>query len=512
MAVSAPWRVALIEAGSPGLNIYSHVAMGRGVALLGTVLRDAGYECRVFIEDVSGKDSVDWDFVAAADVVGFSAITCTLPRTAELIRTTREIAPHATVVMGGPEPTCAPMRSLSIGADYVLRGEAEVTLPIFLRALLGPSPTPLDAIPGLVWVDGGELHEGPAPVQLGRTQLDALPMLDRSLIHHGDMADVAPVWRARGCPERCSFCEVCEIWPRYVTRRDDQSLDEMMDAQRAGYSTVFLIDDNAAANKPAFMEFLRNVNARGYAQMLVTQIRADSVFRRDGRLDREFLRLLKKAAAVTVVCVGVESADDADLEAVGKHIDSSSMARALKAMRRCGLLVHGMFIALNEDSREVIERNARFARKCVTSLQYLFETPLPGTVRTHQHESRGSMLFSAIEDLALFDGMHVVLKPENMLPAEMQDLVFAAYRRFYSSRRVVAAALRGTFARFRRLTDAQRRYLRELRPRERIREWAWFHIEYKYAPVGFLEIGRRRMREMLADPSYVAYEARIRSL
>jgi len=512
MATLAPRRVALIEAGSPGLNIYSHVAMGRGVALLGTVLRDDGYETRVFIEDVSGKDSIDWDFVAASDVVGFSAITCTLPRTAELIANTRTVAPHATVVMGGPEPTCAPMRSLSIGADYVLRGEAELTLPRFLRALLGPVREPLDGIAGLVWIEGTQLHEGPAPVQLDRTQLDALPILDRSLIHHGEMSDVAPVWRARGCPERCSFCEVCQIWPRYVTRRDDQSLDEMMDAQRAGYSTVFLIDDNAAANKPAFKEFLRGVSARGYAQTLVTQIRADSVFRKDGRLDREFLMLLKKAAAITVVCIGVESADDADLETLGKHIDSSRMEKALKAMRHYGLLVHGMFIALNEDSREVIERNAKFARKCVTSLQYLFETPLPGTVRTHQHESRGSMLFSAIEDLALFDGMHVVLKPENMLPAEMQELVLAAYKRFYSTRRVVAAALRGTFARFRLLTQAQRSHLRELRLRERIREWAWYHIEYKYAPVGFLEIGRRRMREMLADPTYMAFEARIKAL
>ena len=39
-----PYRVALIEAGSPGLNIYSHVAMGRGIGLLATVLRDHGYD------------------------------------------------------------------------------------------------------------------------------------------------------------------------------------------------------------------------------------------------------------------------------------------------------------------------------------------------------------------------------------------------------------------------------------------------------------------------------------
>ena len=125
-------RVALIEAGSPGLNIYSHVAMGRGIPLLATVVRDAGYDVRAFIEDISGKDSVDWDFVARADVVGFSAITCTMPRTAELLAQARQANPGAVILFGGPEPTCDPERSFDIGADHVLRGEAELTLPAFL--------------------------------------------------------------------------------------------------------------------------------------------------------------------------------------------------------------------------------------------------------------------------------------------------------------------------------------------------------------------------------------------
>ena len=54
MHASEHVRVALIEAGSPGLNIYSHVAMGRGVPLLATVLRDDGYCVRAFVEDISG--------------------------------------------------------------------------------------------------------------------------------------------------------------------------------------------------------------------------------------------------------------------------------------------------------------------------------------------------------------------------------------------------------------------------------------------------------------------------
>jgi len=212
------------------------------------------------------------------------------------------------------------------------------------------------------------------------------------------------------------------------------------------------------------------------------------------------------------VCIGVESADDADLELLNKGIDSSRMAQALKAMRRYGLLVHGMFIALAEDTHEVVRRNGDYARKYVTSLQYLFETPLPGTKRTHRHESNGTLLFDELEDLSLYDGMHVVVRPEKMAPGEMQELVLKAYRRFYSIRRIVGSALAGTFLRFRRLSEAQRVYLKNLGLRRRLKMWMRFHIEYKYAPVSFLAIGRQRVRAFLRDPDYLAYNSRLQGL
>jgi radical SAM superfamily enzyme YgiQ (UPF0313 family) len=507
---TAPARIALIEAGSPGLNIYSHVAMGRGAALLATVLADAGYDARAFIEDISGKDSIDWDYVSECDVIGFSTITCTMPRTVELLAQARAQNPDAVVVFGGPESTCEPQRSLDAGAEFVLRGEAEQTLPRLVSALRASEHSLLATIHGLVWREGETLRFGPDPQQLTRDELDALPLLDHSLVH-GARASVAPVWRARGCPQRCDFCEVCEIWPRYVRRDEHRSVEELVRAQEDGYSAAFLIDDNAAANKPAFKAFLREAAERGFARMLVTQIRADSVFTREGKLDRELLRLLKKAASVTVVCVGVESADDANLERLHKRIDNSRMAKGLRAMRRRGLLVHGMFIALNEDSKEIIHRNGQYAKRCVSSLQYLFETPLPGTKRTEEHTRKGAFLFDRLEDLSLYDGMHVVLRPLKMAPAEMQALVGREYRRFYSRRRTVAAALKGTFFRYRRLSGAQRAFLDRLRLRDRIRWWARFHVEYKYAPTSFLAIGRRRIREFMADQEYQAYTARLKS-
>lgn len=505
-------RVALIEAGSPGLNIYSHVAMGRGVSLLATVMRDAGWEARAFIEDVSGKDSVDWEFVRTASVVGFSAITCTMPRTAELVARTRSLNPGATILFGGPEPTCNPQRSFDMGADMVLRGEAELTLPRLLALLCGESHESFNDIEGLMWREEGAVQKSLPTKQLTKDELSALPIVDHSLVHDADATSVAAVWRTRGCPGRCDFCEVAEMYPRCVRRSDERTIDELMQAQQKGYGTAFLIDDNAAANKPAFMEFLKKAASSGYARGLVTQLRADSVFRKDGRIDREFIRLLKRAAGVTIVCVGVESATDENLEALHKDVDAQRMARALKAMKRAGLLVHGMFIALTDDTREAIKRNGDYARKYVTSLQYLFETPLPGTKRTREHEAAGNMLFDRLEDLSFYDGMHCVLRPLRMRAEEMQRLVEREYRRFYSIPRIIRAALEGTFVRFRRLTQGQHAELRSLPLGRRFTKWLRFHAEYKFGPVAFLAIGRKRVHDIIKDQHYADFLNRLQAV
>ncbi|MDP2233644.1 MAG: radical SAM protein, partial [Actinomycetota bacterium] len=478
--------------------------------LLATVLRDAGYRVRAFVEDISGRDSVDWQYVRDADVVGFSAITCTLTRTAELVRETRRCNPTATIVLGGPEPTCAPERAFEAGADYVIRGEGEFSLPHLLRALQdsprgGPPGEALRLVPGIVWQEQHRTLYGPPPQQLTTEELCALPLIDMSLVEGAENRTTGLVWRSRGCPERCAFCEVHEIWPRYVLREEETSVAELLRCQAEGSGGSFLIDDNSAANKASFKRFLRGAIERGYARPIAVQLRADAVFDQKGRLDHELLALLRDLAPVTMLCIGVESAEDSDLAEVGKHISSERIAAALTAIRRYGLLVHGMFIAFAGDTAETLKRNGRFARTYVTSLQYLFETPLPGTRSTAEHEAAGRVLFQEVPDLKYVDGMHVSIRPERTTAKQMQEIVTAEYRKFYSKLRIARAFVAGVFLRHRRLGEGMRRYLRGLPPAQRLREWAWLHLQFKFAPWTLLRVGRRRVLAFLHDAEYAEY-------
>lgn len=495
-------RVTLIEAGSPGLNIYSHVAMGRGLPILATVLHQRGYPVSAFIEDISGKGSIDWDAVRSSSVIGFSSITCTLTRTAELIAEARRVNPEAVILLGGPEPTCAPERAFEAGADYVIRGEAEFSLPKFLEALSGRGQ--VWDVPGIVWKGADGVRFGPAAVQLTREEINALPLIDTSLVYGYPGHTTGTVWRSRGCPERCEFCEVHEMYPRYVLRDEDKSVAELVARQAEGKG-AFLVDDNSAANKPSFKRFLRKAIEQGYSRPLAVQLRADAVFDKDGLLDHELLRLLRDVAPVTMVCVGVESASDDDLEVIGKHQSAERMADALKAMKRYGLVVHGMMIAFANDAGDTLKRNGRYARKYVTSLQYLFEVPLPGTKRTAEHEAAGRIMWRELPDLKFLDGMHVALRPDRISAREMQEIVTRQYRRFYSRGRVAAAFLDGLFLRRRSLPASQRLRLRGMRGWRRVREWAWLHLQFKFAPWALLSIGRQRVMDFMRDPEYLAY-------
>ncbi len=66
-------RISFIEAGTPGLHVFSKFPIPRlGAVLLSTILRERGYEVKTFIEDLAAPD---WSFIESSDIVCISTIT-----------------------------------------------------------------------------------------------------------------------------------------------------------------------------------------------------------------------------------------------------------------------------------------------------------------------------------------------------------------------------------------------------------------------------------------------------
>jgi radical SAM superfamily enzyme YgiQ (UPF0313 family) len=93
--------------------------------------------------------------------------------------------------------------------------------------------------------------------------------------------------------------------------------------------------------------------------------------------------------------------------------------------------VHGMFMfGSDSDTKDVFQYTSDFCNKAgLTSVQYLILTPLPGTVLFKQIEDEGRFLH---KDWRYFDAMHVVYKPKQLTPSELQKGMIECFCDFYT--------------------------------------------------------------------------------
>ncbi|MEK7828790.1 MAG: radical SAM protein, partial [Deltaproteobacteria bacterium] len=77
-------KIIFIEPKPPDFHIFSKMPLPRlGTVLLGTVLKEKGYDVRSYVEAVGELDLED---VLTADAVGISTITSTSSRAYEIAR------------------------------------------------------------------------------------------------------------------------------------------------------------------------------------------------------------------------------------------------------------------------------------------------------------------------------------------------------------------------------------------------------------------------------------------
>ena len=123
-------KIIFIEAKPPDFHIFSRIPLPRlGTILLGTILKQEGYEVASYVEEFA---DLDLDDLLSADAVGLSTITSTTPRSYEIADQLRK---HGIpVFMGGAHVTYLPDEALE-HCDYVLRGEADEVIVDFVKAL-----------------------------------------------------------------------------------------------------------------------------------------------------------------------------------------------------------------------------------------------------------------------------------------------------------------------------------------------------------------------------------------
>src|SRR5215471_7933986 len=133
--------------------IAQHAPMG--VLSLAAVLEQAGIEVEVidlnrlyyqYVGTEQSRDANDFcayatDKLAAAnaDVFGLSTICSSYPLTLRLARGVRRAHPDCRIMLGGPQASVVDVATLRSfpEVDYIVRGEAEQSLPALLESIDG---------------------------------------------------------------------------------------------------------------------------------------------------------------------------------------------------------------------------------------------------------------------------------------------------------------------------------------------------------------------------------------
>ncbi|MCX7919634.1 MAG: B12-binding domain-containing radical SAM protein [bacterium] len=424
-------KIIFIEPKSPASHIFSFAAIPRlGSILLATILKQKGYDVRVYIEDMI---PVDYSDVVTAEVIGISTITSTAPRAYLIADTIRKLNPHIPIVFGGSHPSFLPEEALAHG-DYVVRGEGERTFSELIAAL--ETKTNLDSIAGLSYRIGTEVVHTPARPFL--TNLDENPIIDYSVIPNWNLnRKLITLSTSRGCPYHCKFCSVIPMFGnRYRFHSIDHVIREIKTYQGI-VGHIFFADDNFTALKERTKALLRQLRKENISIEWSAQVRADTAD------DTELLDLMHQTGCFAVF-IGFESINPQTLAYYDKHQTIQDIRRSIDAFHQRNIYIHGMFVLGSDyDTVDTIRKTTKFARKLdIDSVQFMNLTPLPGT-QTYQELRAQNRIINF--DWSKYDAHHVVFEPNLMTAYELQQETYRAMRKFYSWWSIVSRVLRFDF-------------------------------------------------------------------
>jgi radical SAM superfamily enzyme YgiQ (UPF0313 family) len=337
-----------------------------GLLTISAILPDA-WERRLVdmnIQPLKPSD-IEW-----ADVVFCSAMLVqkdSLRRVVELCK-----AAGKRVVIGGPYVTTSSEHLPE--ADHIFLGEAETTLPEFVR----------------------DLERGAAKRvyhAAERPPLSTAPVPD---FHLADLRrySAMPVQYSRGCPFQCEFCDIIEIYGRVPrTKSNEQMLAELDALFRLGWrGMVFIVDDNFIGNKrnvkrllPALADWSER---HGRPFSFITEASVNLAE------DDELLDGMRRAHFRRVF-LGIETPVEASLKEAQKGQNMRrDLLDSVRKIQSYGMeVMAGFIVGFDNDPDDIFERQIEFIRESAIPLAMVgLLTALPDTQLWRRLEREGRLL------------------------------------------------------------------------------------------------------------------------
>ncbi|MFC2094731.1 B12-binding domain-containing radical SAM protein [Bacteroidota bacterium] len=287
-----------------------------------------------------------------------------------------------TVIVSSSDSTDHYDMYLSKGADYVILGEAEITLGELINNLEEENSEPHN-VPGLVYISNNKT------INTGRREilkdLDSLPLPAWDLV---DINSYKNIWlknhgffslniaTTRGCPFKCNWCAKPIYGNRYNTRSPENVIEEIMQLINNYSVDHFWVCDDIFGLKPGWVRRFRNlVKEKNLNFTYKIQSRVDLL------LEENTIDELAESGADTV-WVGAESGSQKILDSMDKGTTVQQIHSATKLLKSKGIktaffLQFGYPGEEKEDIQKTIDMVLELLPDDIgISVSY----PLPGTI------------------------------------------------------------------------------------------------------------------------------------
>ena len=356
-----------------------------GLEYLGAALIREGHH--VTIADLRFSiGATAWVRRIRPQLVGISCLhALEYDRVVELAREVRRASPQAYIVVGGHAAAAFPAPLETAEIDAICREDGEELFPLLARVLeKGGSPL---QVAGLRlrsphgWVNSPAGGEQP--------DLDLVPLPARHLVarHRSGYHCLLfkPVWlveTARGCPHRCSFCSVWQLYNRSCRER---SLDAVVQDFASAGDAVFVADDLFWYNPERSLALARELKKRGvYKRWILVQTRTDLICR-----SAELMEAWRPLAKDFDIFLGLEGASDRALNGITKDSGIGESIEAVRVAREHRYGINGNFVIGHHwEERDFHELWDFVERHGLQRAGFTILTPLPGTDFYREMEDR----------------------------------------------------------------------------------------------------------------------------
>lgn len=316
------------------------------------------------VESLSNAD-IEW-----ADMVFVSAMIVQRESLEEVVGLCRLAGKK--VVVGGPYVSTSSEQLPD--ADHIFVGEAETTLPEFLRDLELGIPQ--------------KVYKADARPALGSTPIPDFGLID--MRHYSAMN----VQYSRGCPFNCEFCDIIEIYGRVPrTKSSEQMLSELDALMSAGWrGLVFIVDDNFIGNKKNVRLFMPDLiewsRANDYPFSFITEASVNLA-------EDDLLLEQMEDAGFRRVFLGIETPVEESLKEAQKGQNTRrNLLDSVRKIQSHGLeVMAGFIVGFDGDPENIFDLQMEFIRESGIPLAMVgLLSALPDTQLWRRLEKEGRLI------------------------------------------------------------------------------------------------------------------------